>query len=369
MRNLATFCALIALLGCVDRSFTPTVPAALNIGTNRTVFAATSRAPDESGNYGFGRSEMLRLLELTVSVPPSHVPGSLKFGYANPKPHTEFTMAKREEFASPQSFYTRIAKSIEKMPAGQREVTVFVHGYNATQSETAFRAAQLATDLDVPGASVVYSWPSRGKALAYAYDTDSMLFARDGLEELLVQLKTTGADRIVLVAHSMGSALVMEALRQMDIASPGWPARNLGGVILISPDLDVEVFRTHMNRMSAVPDPFVLFISGKDKILNLSSRLRGTRQRERLGNLKKTELISEYPIEIIDATAFSDDAGSSHFVAATSPALIAMFNGARSVTQTFGAEGPSLERLIVGSDFNAPGASEIILRPADEGAN
>lgn len=367
MRYLLVLGALLTLTACVDRSYTPTVPEALNIGSNFTVFAATSRSADENGYFGFGRSEMLRMLELTVSIPPKHKPGSLKFGYARPNPEKEFTMAARKEFESSSAFKSRISDSIRGLPSGQRDVTVFVHGYNATQAETAFRAAQLAHDLEVPGTLVIYSWPSRGKTLAYAYDNDSMLFARDGLEELLVQLKDTGADKIVLVAHSMGSALVMEAMRQMDIKNPGWPARNLGGVILISPDLNIDVFRSQMNRMSAVPTPFVVFISEKDKALNVSAHLRGTDEQGRLGNIKRIDRISEYPIDIVDTTAFSDDAASSHFVAATSPSLIAILNGARSINQTFGREDVSLERFLVGSDIYDRGAHEIVLRFAEEG--
>jgi esterase/lipase superfamily enzyme len=133
----------------------------------------------------------------------------------------------------------------------------------------------------------------------------------------------------------MGSALAMEALRQIEIKSPNWSKQNLGGVILMSPDLDVDVFRSQMNRFDEVPQPFLVFVSRKDTILNISQRIRGTHSRERLGNLSSLDAVSDLPIEIVDTTAFADEAESGHFVAATSPALLSLLNAARETADAF----------------------------------
>ncbi|MBY6066307.1 alpha/beta fold hydrolase [Leisingera aquaemixtae] len=339
---------LIGLAGCADRSFSPTVPSALKIGTPKTVFAATNREPLPDGTYGSERTDGFSLLELTVSIPPEHKPGSLKFGYGDPDPTTEFTMAGRRKFESEAAFSTRLRQELAKFPAGERDVTVFVHGFNSTQAETAFRAAQLTHDINVPGATVIYSWPSKGKALGYAYDGDSVLFARDGLEMLLRKLGASGAGRVVVVAHSMGGLLTMEALRQIEIKTPGWAAGNLGGVVLMSPDLDVDVFKSQMQRFAKVPQPFVIFVSQKDNVLTLSQRLRGLDGRARLGNLNNIDEISELPVEVIDTTAFADEAESQHFVAATSPALLALLKGARETTESFERDQDGLRRILPG---------------------
>lgn len=356
-------CALF--LGCTDRSYTPTMAQALQIGTNRTIFAVTSRAQEENGNFGSGRSTLLRRLELTVSIPPSHTPGQLEFAYAEPDPYTQFTMANRREFETQEEFRRQIQASLKGLPPNQQEVTVFIHGYNATQAETAFRAAQLAHDVRLPGATVIYSWPSRGRPTGYVYDQDSMLFARDGLEALLKDISKLGAHRVVLVAHSLGAALAMETLRQIELSDPGWSSRALGGVVLISPDLNVELFREQVKRINPLPKPFVVFVSSKDRALNVSSRLRGGKRR--LGNIKNISDIADLPIEIIDTTAFSKSAGSSHFVPATSPALIAMLNQAGSVNDTFDSEHRSLDNILTGNVINVGGATRIELLPAYEG--
>lgn len=362
VRSVFVVCMLLLVPACTDRSYTPILPSALDVGQEFKVLAATTRAPEPDGSFGYRRSEKLRHLELTVSIPPSHTPGNLIFGYRKPNPHRQFVLAGQEEFSGPAGFDADLKKTLSALPPAERDVTIFIHGYNATQPETAFRAAQLAHDIKLPGALVIYSWPSRGKALGYAYDNDSVLYARDGLEQLLRQVARTGANRVVLVAHSIGSALTMETLRQIDINSPGWPAKSLGGVVLISPDLDVEVFRSQMSRISQIPQPFVIFVSQKDKVLNLSARLRGTLQQDRLGTIDNIARVSDLPIEIIDTTAFSKNAGSGHFIPATSPALIALLLRATSVSSTFGEENINLTNVLTGRP--SPGrATKIQLLP------
>ncbi|UWQ91419.1 alpha/beta fold hydrolase [Rhodobacteraceae bacterium M382] len=350
---------LAGLAGCVDRSVVETVPAALTIGTAKTVFAATTRENGTGGDFGPGRSEMLSLLELTVSIPPEHQTGRIEYGYTNPDPRTQFALAGSREFASPSEFRTHVNQAVTRRPAGDREATLYVHGFNTTQTEAAFRAAQLAHDLDLPGVQMIYSWPSLGSPLGYAYDGDSMLFARDGLEKLLRDIHRSGTERIVIVAHSMGSVLVMEALRQIEIADPGWSSRFLNGIVLISPDLDVDLFRTQMSRIAKPPQPFIVFVSRKDKLLTLSQRLRGTHSRERLGNISSVEAISDLPIDIIDTTEFSDDAQSSHFVAGSSPTLIKMLNEATKMAQFVGHDRITPESLLPGAVAHYSAATEI----------
>lgn len=335
--RLAAGLSLCLTLGCTDRSLSPVTPEALELGTAKTIFVATNRVELPDGSFGPERSKHNSLLELTVSIPPNHTLGKLEFGYADPDPETQFTLAARHRFQNPADFERRLNAVLRQSPADSRDVVVFVHGYNSTQAETAFRAAQLTHDLNTPGATVVYSWPSLGSPLGYAYDGDSVMFARDGLEQLLRRLKNSEARRIILVAHSMGSVLTMEALRQIEIRSPNWADQNLAGVILISPDLDLDVFRSQIRQFNKVPEPFVVFVSSKDTILNISRRIRGTYSRERLGSLSSIEAVSDLPIDIIDTTAFSENAESGHFVAATSPTLLTLLNEAQVTEKAFDA--------------------------------
>ncbi|WP_282119805.1 alpha/beta hydrolase [Ruegeria atlantica] len=354
LRYLIILITSLPLSACVDRTVTEIVPSAVTVGTPEKIFAATTRAREADGTYGFKRGEALKFLETTVSIPPSHTPGTLKFSYANPNPKKEFVLTNVTELGGP--------KGLREHLRGEDDVTIFVHGYNSTQTETIFRAAQLTHDIGLPGSTLVYSWPSRATGYGYAYDLDSMLFARDGLEQTIRNLKSMGVKRIILVAHSMGGALSMEMMRQAELQEPGWANRNIEGVILISPDLDVDVFRSQMKRIKNPPDPFLVMVSQKDKILNISARLRGTDEGERLGRISSLEALEEFPINVIDTTAFNKDAESSHFVAATSPALLSILSSLRRVNNTFGREDrPGIDILVPPSERNPDGATEIVL--------
>ncbi|MEM9552531.1 MAG: alpha/beta fold hydrolase [Pseudomonadota bacterium] len=364
MRPFVLIVLGLALTACTDRNYSAVVPEAAEIGTPRTVFVGTTRAQRDTGVYSYDRSEALSLLELTVSIPPDHQEGQLDFSYGNPDPTTEFTLAAQNAFPDPDAFRARVRQELNKRPRNDREITVFVHGYNATQTETAFRAAQIAHDLEVPGLSVIYSWPSRGKVLGYVHDFDSALFARDGLEQLLRLLREAGAERLVVVAHSMGSVLLIETLRQIDLSEPGWAARSLGGVILISPDINVDVFRTQVQRLDPVPEPFLIFTSDRDNALNISALLHGSV--DRLGSINDIERLSDIPVQVLDVSAFSQDAGSSHFVAATSPALIAIMRDARRVNTTFSTEEGGPLQLNAAGTLESGDAVQVLLAPQND---
>lgn len=344
----AILAALLTLTGCADREQMPVLSEALSVGTAFPIYASTTRRQSDSGVYGYGRSDALSMMQLTVSIPPSHTAGSLSYRLKRPDPAENFTIAARRDFADPADFRTQFEDRLANMDWPLREVTIFVHGYNTTFTEAAYRTAQIAYDIDLPGAVVMYSWPSRGRLFGYAYDLDSMLFARDGLENTIRQVKAAGAERIILVGHSMGAALVMETLRQADLRSPGWSARTLnGGVILISPDLDVDLFDTQIASLSQVPQPFGIMSSSKDSVLDISAWLRGTNKGERLGNLTTGDRLAHWPIELIDMTTYNNDAGSAHFVAATSPSFLTLIRSMTRVETTLdGTDHDVLSQLI-----------------------
>lgn len=346
MRVVYAFVFLLA--GCSDRSFSPVTPDALQVGQPVQVFATTTRLQNDDGSFGYERSETLSLAGLTVSVPPDRELAEVDFAYANPDPKRQFTLARQDTRETPVAFITDLRNELLSKPKGSRELVIFTHGYNTTHLETAFRAAQLSVDLNFQGVSLIYTWPSRGSALGYAYDSDSMLFARKGLEDTLRMAAETGAERIILFAHSLGSALVMETLRQIEFKDPGWAGSVLGGVILVSPDLDIDVFRQQMRALKTIPQPFVIFSSRKDNVLQLSARLRGSNPDTRLGRVSTLDRLSDFPVDVVDTTALSDDAQSGHFIPATSPVLVSMINQARDLERNLGSGTPSIGDFITG---------------------
>ena len=349
--------SMAVLMACSDRTAAPVLPEALNIGINRTVFIGTTRAMNAAGEFGIGRSPTLSLLQSEVSIPPDREIGSLSDGFDKPKPERDFVLASLDRHNDRQSFAASLSREIDRSSeAGRREVTVFVHGFNNSFADSAFRMAQMGHDLDVPGALVSYSWPSRANPLGYEYDQDSALFARDGLADLLRTISAAGNPDIILVAHSMGSYLVMETLRQLEIAEPGWAGRSLRGVILMSPDLNVDLFRTQIQRFETVPDPFLVIVSRRDIILRLSARLRG--EPSQLGNIDDTDDIGDLPVTVIDVSAFRDRQSGNHFIAAGSPALIQLLKRSGDLDREF-VEGRTGATLVI------PGQRRILSRATE----
>ena len=328
-----TVALFLAVAACSDRASGPVVPDALDFGLNLPVFLGTTRALNEAGQFGIERSASLRLMKTTVSIPPNRDVGSISDGQQSPKLDRDFAIAGLEEFEDKSRFAASLETEITKRAVDRREVVVFVHGFNNNFSDAAFRMAQLGHDLEIPGAHVSYAWPSRANPLGYGYDQDSALFARDGLADLLKTVRSAGQPDVVVVAHSMGSSLLMETFRQIEIAQPGWVGENIRGVILISPDLNVDVFRSQFNQIQNVPDPFVVIVSRKDAVLRLSSRLRG--QESQLGNISNTGEVADLPVTIVDVTEFSDRKSGNHFVAGNSPALIQLLRRSSDIDRGF----------------------------------
>lgn len=335
------FISVVVLAACAPRTDGIEQPAALDVGRPLTVFAVSTRARSPDGTFGWARAANPHLLELTVTVPPDRLTGRLTYNPTHPDPNRDFTIADRILIDNPHAFTRRLSSALDSQPNGNRELTIFVHGYNATQSESAFRVAQIAEDIAVPGVNAIYSWPSRGTPLGYVYDHDSLLFARDGLESMLNLAVAARPERLLLVAHSMGALLTMETLRQIEIDRPGWSAAHLGGVVLIAPDIDAEIFHQQVARFDTLPQPFLVFVSRQDPALNLSAALRGTRNDKRLGNLSNTDRIADLPITVIDTTAYAKDATSQHLVPATSPTLIALLRDVASTNAILDADGPT----------------------------
>ena len=338
------------------------MPEAARIGTVQTVLAATLRTPDpETGWFDNGRADRLRYLSLDVSVPPTHERGRISNGFASPNPTRDFTIAARRDMDTEQSFEARLQSAMAEKPADERDIILYVHGYNNSFLDGVYRMAQIAHDFELPGVAVHFSWPSAANPLGYTYDRDSVLFARDGLERMLRTVAGKTSGEIVLVGHSLGTMLVMETMRQMDIATPGWSERELGGVILISPDLDVDLFKTQADRLARMPQPFAIFVSSRDRALQLSARINGAGNR--LGNLADAEALAEYPVTLVDVSEFTTLANAGHFTLGTSPVLISLLSQSGQLRRTFQRDRAAQAGLLPGTAITVKNATQLILSP------
>ena len=356
MRRVILAAMLVA--ACAPRGDFTAAPAERGSASPEAIFVGTSRLEGDAG-FTRDRSDVASFLRYDISIPEERELGQVNWPPRTRKPDADkdFLTLAETRFAAPEEFRSALRKAMDLR--GQRVAVVYVHGFNNTMAEGVYRVAQMHRDLQVPGVAIHYAWPSRGSALGYVYDRDSALFGRAGFEQLMDEVAASGAREIVIVAHSMGSALTMETLRQMDLRGNTRTLSRIKGVVLISPDLDVDVFRSQALDIGDLPQPFVIFGSKGDRILNLSATLSGAP--ERLGNLEDLSKIADLKVVYYDTEAF--DVGSGHFNVGTNPALLKLLSGILGIDEAFRQDARSRVGLFQGLVLTVRSATEIVLAP------
>lgn len=353
---------LVVLIGaCTDRTAAPYVSDVPVDTKKTTVLTITNRDTNSTGNFTSVRSDKTLYFNNSISIPPAHKSGDIELAYLNPDPAKVFVIENQKQLLDEAAFAGELRTELAKLPRSEQEVIVFVHGYNSSYTDGVFRGAQLQNDLSVPGVMISYSWPSAANPLGYSHDRDSVLFARDDLQNALELIRKSTNAPILLVAHSMGSLLVMEALRQIEIEKSGWSKNALSGLILIAPDISLEVFKKQAARFGGLPEPFAIFVSQKDPALKLSARVNGVSTR--LGNISDPADLSEFPITLIDVTEFGGRGLDRHFVPGTSPALISLLRRSIDLETAFASDASGQAGLFPSAALSVRKATRLVLSP------
>ncbi len=169
----------------------------------------------------------------------------------------------------PDMFFRQMRNRLLLADPGQRDVVVYVHGYKNSFESAAIRAAQLAVDLNVPGLTAFYSWPSRDAVSEYNADEAAVETAEKHLVVFLTRIaKETGAARVHIIAHSMGNRLVTRVVQRLSQSEPGL---KFGQIILAAPDIDTQVFADLAAAYPKLSERTTLYVSRRDRALEASS--------------------------------------------------------------------------------------------------
>ena len=340
--RVAMIAAVVGLAGCAER---PTgnlieVGARAPDASLVDMLVATTRAPvnDQGVMFGGERAHGLRFADIAVSIPsdatrkigeiqwPASVPGD---------PSKDFVTrsARILDLADARAdFDLRVDKS------AAHDVLVFVHGYNTRFEEAVYRFAQIAHDSRADIVPVLFTWPSRGKALSYFYDRESANYSRDALEALLDALQRDPAvSEVDILAHSMGNWVTLEALRQMAIRDKRL-APKIRQVMLASPDVDVDVFRRQIKEIGDKRPPFTVFVSRDDQALRASRVVWG--DMPRLGAVDPdvepyASMFRADRITPIDLTALKTPDSLNHSKFTESPEVVRMIGTQLASGQSF----------------------------------
>lgn len=292
---------LLAACGAPAPLVELTKPAVNGLKTH-DIFIATTRARDEDPSVLFSgeRSDDLTFARVTVSVPPSHKIGQLEKpqGQSNPRQH--FTIFGPQEYNSEESFIRAIDGELREIPRGERNVLIFVHGYNTSFTNAVLQTAQFVEDSGFQGTAVLFTWASRGKTFDYVYDLNSAFAARARLFRTaeLIGFDTPSVEGYNLVAHSMGNILTVESMRNAVLARGSLnKSGKLKSITLASPDIDIDLFRAQLETFPPEMRRFYVFVSDDDKALGTARLIAGGVNR--VGNSDADEL-AELGVVVVD---------------------------------------------------------------------
>lgn len=285
-----------------------------------TIYYATDRELTGSDvpveYYGTARSA-LSVGSAVVSIPPRHRVGvvetpslwRLEFR-PDPRRHVVLHSVSRSQ---PDALFGQMQRHL--IGAGSDEAFVFVHGFNVSFAAAARRTAQLAHDMNFAGLPILYSWPSRASTLEYIADTSAVRHSGRRLLGFLEQVVArSGAERIHLIAHSMGNRALTDALELFALRNPA-TAPAFDQVVFAAPDVDAGLFAEMVRTIRPIARRMTLYASEQDWALKVSRRLHGNAARAGEGG---HALLTIEGLDSVDMSAIGEDMLAHNYYGDTS---------------------------------------------------
>jgi esterase/lipase superfamily enzyme len=244
------------------------------------VLVATKRSRstiDAGEMFDSGRAEDMSYASVTVSIPPdvTRRTGEVQWPISLPGDPRQSFVTVSANFLDKRSFVSDLSAAAKRNERGK--VLIFVHGFNNRFDQAVYRFAQITHDSRAPAIPVLFSWPSRGVVglRAYQDDLESANDSRDAIEQLLDTIGGNANVReVTILCHSMGCLPTLAALHSNALHS-GKIGNKVKNVMLVAPDVDINLFRRQMREMGSARPRFALFVSQDDLALKLSSSIWG----------------------------------------------------------------------------------------------
>jgi esterase/lipase superfamily enzyme len=243
-------------------------------GTCYPVWFGTNRRPldpaDPGKGFGSEIDERIHFGKRIVRIPSSHRVGEL----GSPLWKRLLLQVDDRITVDPATVMARdaferdVRKFLAGLDASDRNVLVYIHGFNTGFDDAARRAAQLGFDLKVPGITVLYSWPSRGNLSGYVADLSSIEASEAPIADFLIAVSAL-ADRgkVHIIAHSMGNRGLLRALHRATTQAALRAGTRFGQIFLSAPDIGVAAFRQLATVYPQVAERTTLYVADQDKAL------------------------------------------------------------------------------------------------------
>ncbi len=355
--GVRALCIALALTACAGRPegvLKPVATGSLSPAASTvTMLVATSRKPsgDPGTLFSGERSPMLSLTDIAISIPPERVSGTVQWPKKLPAdPAKDFAVIRARSLSIPE------ARTWLHAYDNDGHVLVFVHGFNNRYEDSVFRFGQIVHDSGAKVAPILFTWPSRASVFDYNYDKESTNFSRTALERSLKALVDDASVKdVTVMAHSMGTWLAMESLRQLAIRDGRIPAK-IHNVILASPDLDVDVFARQWTELGPEKPKFTIFVSQDDRALAVSRMISG--DVARVGQIDPSKepyrsKLEEAGITVIDLTKVKTEDNLHHGKFAESPEIVQLIGsrliGGQKLTDSNVTLGESIGAVVAGT--------------------
>jgi esterase/lipase superfamily enzyme len=243
-------------------------------GTCYPVWFGTDRKPIDRNNpaLGFGSEpdDHLNYGKRIVRIPLSHRPGEL----GSPLWRRLLTGVDDRLTLDPatvlgeDAFARDVRGFLSKLDPADRNVLVYIHGFNTSFDEAARRAAQLGFDLKVPGITAFYSWPSLANITAYVGDLARIEASEQMLADFLVKTTTlVERGKVHLIAHSMGNRGLLAAMHRATTQAALRTGVRFGQIFLAAPDVDARSFAQLASIYPLAAEHTTLYVADQDKAL------------------------------------------------------------------------------------------------------
>jgi esterase/lipase superfamily enzyme len=320
-------------------------PASVD-GRTVDIWFATNRDGGVVGGFTGSRAETISYGRCSVFVPSNRRVGSLGSGFVGRmlRGDDRIKLQAIEGLGAP-AFWTQIRNEVGSLALSERSGLVFLHGYRTKFDDAARRTAQLKVDLAHAGPAAFFSWPSLGTGIGYTGDEAAI----EGSELVIQQFLTdfaerAGADKVHVIAHSMGNRGLLRAMHAIaSAAATGAPVR-FGQIFLAAPDVDTQLFKNLAAAYGQVADRTTLYVTDNDQAIGLSRRFHGY---PRAGLTPPVIVIPG--VDTIDASGVNLGMWGHGYAAEMRPVLADMYELMRSRTpppQRFGLQSVTTAGMI-----------------------
>jgi esterase/lipase superfamily enzyme len=291
LRGLASAATALAAAGCAGMAENAPRFGAAELVNHPTLLVATTRRPVAGAHakpwFGTERSRRITLARATLKPPDDGRFSLSAIGLS------DWSIASLEPVS-------QIDGLLGSATSG-RDLLIYVHGFNQTFETAALDAARLSDGIKFAGDTMAFSWPSRASLLDYNYDRESAMWSRDALDQVLEDLLASPTvGRVNIVAHSVGTMLTMEALRQLYAKLGDYAADRIGAVVFASPDIDMDVFTASVQRIGPLAPKVTIITATDDRALAVSRWVNGSTTR--VGAAEKAQL-EKLGLRVIDASS------------------------------------------------------------------